>query len=626
MQKDPISDILMKLQGNCPNCGTTLTFKEAAVLAKDNGIKEDAVMCHNCKKAYTVNLTLHSMTFLEEIKTENTISNDSIDYAKDFKVLFDKKDYVNSMKKLKEWQTKYPNDANSYYAGIIMAVGNENVSYDDLKVLKEVGDQSSPLNSNLLNWYKNQANTALEIVKNSEKEEVDYASEFKNFYESKQFNEAVNTHKTWINEFPDDANVYYAEIILATNNNVNDLENIKKLAEKKNPINTSLSDWYKNEANIILTNKINEKIRNDTPIHNVNNNQQVTYPNTMNNNMNNSVQTTVNEDNSLFAKIFYKKDAYTNEYRISKTKTISVYLFLFLFVTSYVFYIVSYSYSIMDYIFYLFVSLLLALIFAVPVFIVGYIISYFLDKNKKNSYEMNQQMNYNNSQNYIQQNNIPQNNIPQNKITDNKTKPENNQENKNDIQYSESDNLGTRHDTIEKANSYWLGERFHMETKPPFTLYIFENPTDAEEALLELPYIHKANDTGNLICDKVFQYGYYKVSENNYEAIICGKDLTPEEFKQAEESFKKHNGKLKNNLKPEETTIKTTNKKSTSNGVRYRETIKKDQFTYECYDADTREEAQEFLKGKPVTERLYYICVYTPEGDYGRDIDGIYQM
>ena len=33
-----------------------------------------------------------------------------------------------------------------------------------------------------------------------------------------------------------------------------------------------------------------------------------------------------------------------------------------------------------------------------------------------------------------------------------------------------------------------------------------------------------------------------------------------------------------------------------------------------------------FLKDKEVNKGLYYVCVYTPEGNFGRDINGIYEM
>lgn len=72
MDTDAISDKLMKVQGSCPNCGTILTFRESAQLAKQNGITEDVVMCYKCHKVYTVNLTFEKMSFVEELKKESS--------------------------------------------------------------------------------------------------------------------------------------------------------------------------------------------------------------------------------------------------------------------------------------------------------------------------------------------------------------------------------------------------------------------------------------------------------------------------------------------------------------------------------------------------------------------------
>ena len=192
--------------------------------------------------------------------------------------------------------------------------------------------------------------------------------------------------------------------------------------------------------------------------------------------------------------------------------------------------------------------------------------------------------------------------------------------------YMEKDNVGTRQDSLEKANAYWLGTRLQMTEKPPFSLYVFKSATDAENALLELPFIHKAKDTGNLICEKVLEFGYYKVEADNYEAIITGFDYTLDDFNKAEESFKKHNGVLKNNLEPTDNSNQTASVGGDKNNVKFRETITENQFTYECYDGKTKADAMAFLKEKEVNKGLYYVCVYTPEGNFGRDINGIYEM
>ena len=192
--------------------------------------------------------------------------------------------------------------------------------------------------------------------------------------------------------------------------------------------------------------------------------------------------------------------------------------------------------------------------------------------------------------------------------------------------YMEKDNVGTRQDSLEKANAYWLGTRLQMTEKPPFSLYVFKSAIDAENALLELPFIHKAKDTGNLICEKVLEFGYYKVEADNYEAIITGFDYTLDDFNKAEESFKKHNGVLKNNLEPTDNANQTASVGGDKNNVKFRETITENQYTYECYDGKTKADAMAFLKDKEVNKGLYYVCVYTPEGNFGRDINGIYEM
>lgn len=48
--------------------------------------------------------------------------------------------------------------------------------------------------------------------------------------------------------------------------------------------------------------------------------------------------------------------------------------------------------------------------------------------------------------------------------------------------------------------------------------------------------------------------------------------------------------------------------------------------TYEVWRAESRAQAKSFLKAKVVTEKLYYIEVETPEGNIGRDIEGVYLL
>ena len=285
--------------------------------------------------------------------------------------------------------------------------------------------------------------------------------------------------------------------------------------------------------------------------------------------------------NSVIRLLFYK----TYEDRISKLKIISIIWFLFLFIV-----ITMSGTPILG-------AFFIALAFTVPVFSIGLILRILIvDEDKKAETEDVKTIDDAYSKDNIK-----------------KT-------------YMESDNVGTRQDSLEKANAYWLGTRLQMDEKPPFSLYTFKSAEDAKNALLELPFIHKAEDTGNLICEKVMEFGYYPVESGEYEAIISGFDYTSEEFSQAEASFKKHNGTLKNNLEPSGEIKEIKSSQGDKNNVKFRETITENQYTYECYDGKTKADAMDFLKDREVTKGLYYVCVYTPEGNFGRDINGIYEM
>ena len=197
-------------------------------------------------------------------------------------------------------------------------------------------------------------------------------------------------------------------------------------------------------------------------------------------------------------------------------------------------------------------------------------------------------------------------------------------------EYLEKDNLGTRHDTEQKANNYWIS-RIAMPEKHPFTLFKFTSGSDAEQAFLELPYIHKAKDTNNLICKRPLIFGYYKTKEDTYEAILCGKDLTLDEFNKAENAFKKHGGILKNNLKPSNSgenkkkNEENIDKVGNTDNVKFNKKYQEGPFTYEFYLANNKADAMAFLSKKTIEKSLYYICVDTPEGNFGRDINGVYE-
>lgn len=197
--------------------------------------------------------------------------------------------------------------------------------------------------------------------------------------------------------------------------------------------------------------------------------------------------------------------------------------------------------------------------------------------------------------------------------------------------YQEKDNRGTRHDEEGMASAYWMA-RISSPKKDPFVLYTFDTARDAREALLELPCIHVAADSGKLICTEVLTFGYYATKEGEYEAIICGDDLTHELWEQAKASFIKHGGhpKGQGELEPEKRTAPVRRTIAPKPGqvvfVREDRQVKMGAtFVYRIHRGPDAASAKAFLEQNPVTKQLYYLVVETPEGNYCRDIQGIYK-
>ncbi len=197
--------------------------------------------------------------------------------------------------------------------------------------------------------------------------------------------------------------------------------------------------------------------------------------------------------------------------------------------------------------------------------------------------------------------------------------------------YYEQDNAGIRQETMAQAIAYWKKERPALSDRQPFTLFTFSSADAAEEALLALPFFHKAADSGKLICDRMMTYGCYEtkrrgVRTGQYEVMITGSDLTQAELFFAERAFSGHNGRCKTRNVP------CASAASPAEGgnatlVRYSETIKGSDgvSTYEVYNGPDRASALAFLKEKTVVKRLFYMIVDTPEGSFGRDFVGLYQ-
>jgi hypothetical protein len=191
-------------------------------------------------------------------------------------------------------------------------------------------------------------------------------------------------------------------------------------------------------------------------------------------------------------------------------------------------------------------------------------------------------------------------------------------------------NRGMRQDTMGQATAYWMA-RIQKIEKDPFVMYTFSNCADARAALLELPCIHE-DENGALVCSEVLIYGYYLRQDGIYEAIVCGADLTHELWEQAKASFEKHGGSRKNDLEP--TKYAADMVKESAGDPAKVVFIREDRnpsplgtgtTIYRVHKGPDAASAKAFLEAHPVTKPLFYIIVETPEGNYGRDIEGMYK-
>ena len=83
----------------------------------------------------------------------------------------------------------------------------------------------------------------------------------------------------------------------------------------------------------------------------------------------------VSNNNNFIKKIFYKKDKYTGNLRIAKTNTISLIVFIVFFLFEFSF-IPNASFGIL-----LIASIIFGLIFAIPTYIIGWVLGKVIDKS-----------------------------------------------------------------------------------------------------------------------------------------------------------------------------------------------------------------------------------------------------
>jgi hypothetical protein len=191
-------------------------------------------------------------------------------------------------------------------------------------------------------------------------------------------------------------------------------------------------------------------------------------------------------------------------------------------------------------------------------------------------------------------------------------------------------NQGTYFDTIEQSMAYWLARTAKPEnSREPFVYYVFSNEFDARSALLELPYIHEDKDTGKPVCDEIFSFGNYQGQidgkpTDEYHAFVAGAELTVEMWQNLHDTFKKFGGRIHDDCKPVENVESVSSSKGNAKTVVFVREDKTDMATYLTYKASCKTDAMAFLSEQQITKSAYFVVVETPDGNFGKDILGVY--
>ena len=197
--------------------------------------------------------------------------------------------------------------------------------------------------------------------------------------------------------------------------------------------------------------------------------------------------------------------------------------------------------------------------------------------------------------------------------------------------FNPKSNKGILVETSEQSLAYWMMRLSKPDKeRDPFVYYIFTNEHDARKALLELPFISRDEYTGKLICDEVFYFGCYQSTNNGqptgeYDAFVAGMDLTVEMWQNLHNAFTKYGGRKKDDRKPDENVKKVSGTDGNARNAVFVREDRNSMGTYLTYRAPSKADAMAFLSTQRITLPSYYVVVETPDGNYGKDIQGIYK-
>jgi len=199
----------------------------------------------------------------------------------------------------------------------------------------------------------------------------------------------------------------------------------------------------------------------------------------------------------------------------------------------------------------------------------------------------------------------------------------------------EKDNIGTRIETVDNARSYYMSTI--ISDMGGEICWKFKTKKDAINALLELPYVSTAEDTGRFVCTEPLNFGVYPfkpwddyVGEFKWVALLSGVNLNEELWLEAEKAFKKNKGTPHRENKPKPSGQKKEVPSEKLDSVTFSHTRKeksplgKRMCTYYYYKAPNKATAIQWLNTQTVTKDLLYLVVETPEGIFSKDKMGMY--
>ena len=89
---------------------------------------------------------------------------------------------------------------------------------------------------------------------------------------------------------------------------------------------------------------------------------------------------------------------------------------------------------------------------------------------------------------------------------------------------TEKMNLGTRYGSCSAASAFWLTQSYGDAV--PFVLYTMPDVQSGWDALAELPFMETADDTGELMTDRLAQYGSYEYGRGGALSYLRGRSVS----------------------------------------------------------------------------------------------------